>query len=53
MEVKDAAQKRLFELYHKIDNAKGRLEKVNSIAKWMLWIGGAYLLLKLILIDGK
>ncbi|EJU5702059.1 hypothetical protein N4U51_004995, partial [Salmonella enterica] len=50
---RDAAKKISLELYHKIDNAKERLEKVNSIAKWMLWIGGAYLVLKMIFIDGK
>ncbi|MBA7906110.1 MULTISPECIES: hypothetical protein [Enterobacteriaceae] len=53
VEVRDAAKKISLELYHKIDNAKERLEKVNSIAKWMLWIGGGYLVLKMIFIDGK
>ncbi|HHZ6692385.1 TPA: hypothetical protein ACWLLJ_004681 [Escherichia coli] len=53
LEVKDAAQKISSDLYLKINNAKERLRKVNSIARGMLWIGGVYLLLKIIFIDSK
>lgn len=53
IEVKDAARKISSDLYLKIDNAKERLDKVNSIAKGMLWIGGAYLILKILFIDSK
>lgn len=53
VEVKDAAKKISTDLYLKIDNAKERLKKINSIAKGMLWIGGVYLVLKMIFIDGK
>ncbi|EBS2232636.1 hypothetical protein JRB10_003267 [Salmonella enterica subsp. enterica serovar Kaneshie] len=53
VEVKDAAQKILSDLYLKIDNAKDRLGKVNNIAKGMLWIGGIYLLLKIIFVGSK
>ncbi|MDT0207817.1 hypothetical protein [Serratia marcescens] len=45
-EVKDAANKLSSELYYKIDNAKRRLESINSMAKSMLWIALVYLIFK-------
>ncbi|PTA76667.1 hypothetical protein [Serratia sp. Nf2] len=46
VEVKYAADKLSSELYCKIDNAKRRLESINSMAKSMLWIALVYLAIK-------
>ncbi|MBH2809251.1 hypothetical protein I5L21_01490 [Serratia liquefaciens] len=53
VEVKNAAQKISSDLYLKIDNARDRLTKVNGIAQGMLWMGGIYLILKMIFIENK
>ncbi|CUZ86921.1 Uncharacterised protein [Serratia marcescens] len=53
VEVKNAAKKISSDLYLKIDNARDRLTKVNGIAQGMLWMGGIYLILKMIFIENK
>ncbi|RAW92482.1 MULTISPECIES: hypothetical protein [unclassified Photorhabdus] len=46
VEVRTAASKIFSELNEKIETAKDRLNNVNNMGCFMLWVGGGYLLIK-------